>query len=127
MQWQSTFAATETNPDFSYQTFATCSDFENTLKQILPTTYNDGRMYKWVMLAESSSIGAVAPTASRMADSSNTPKSETNVQVKWIDEADTVKTDGKYLYSYQEWEKAIVVLDAKTLIKIKTLRIMQLF
>jgi len=46
IQVSSTFAATETNPDFSYQTFATCSEFENTLKQILPTTYNDGRMYK---------------------------------------------------------------------------------
>lgn len=46
IQLPSTLAATETNPDFSYQTFATCSEFENTLKQILPTTYNDGRMYK---------------------------------------------------------------------------------
>lgn len=46
MQWQSTFAAIEASPDFSYQTFSTCSEFENTLKQILPITYNDGRIYK---------------------------------------------------------------------------------
>jgi hypothetical protein len=32
--------------DFSYQTFATCSELE-TLKQILPTTYDDGRISGW--------------------------------------------------------------------------------
>ena len=62
------------------------------------------------------------PTASRTAES-NTPKSETNVQVKGIDEADTVKTDGKYLYSYQEGNHTLVILDAKTLVQVKTLRV----
>ncbi len=41
------FAATDpVTPEFSYHTFATCSELESTLRQILPTTYNDGRLYK---------------------------------------------------------------------------------
>lgn len=41
------FAATDpVTPEFSYQTFGTCSELEATFKQILPTTYNDGRLYK---------------------------------------------------------------------------------
>jgi Beta propeller domain len=34
-----------------------------------------------------------------------------------------VKTDGKYVYTYQEGEHAIIVLDAKNLNKVKTLQI----
>ncbi len=41
-------------------------------------------------------------TASSVVDSSNVAHSETNTQVFGVDEADTVKTDGKYLYTYQE-------------------------
>ncbi|MFZ2255845.1 MAG: beta-propeller domain-containing protein [Patescibacteria group bacterium] len=40
-----------------------------------------------------------------------------------MDEADTVKTDGRYIYSYQQGEDGIVVLDAKNLNKIKTIKI----
>ena len=71
-------------------------------------------------MAEAQSVTAPAPTAAKM---DTTPKSDTNIQVKGIDEADTVKTDGKYVYSYQEGEHAIVILDAKTLAKVKTIRV----
>ena len=116
------FAATDpVTPQFSYQTFSTCSELESTFKQILPTIYNDGRLYRWggVMMPEWA-ISTIAPTAKWL---DTTPRSDTNIQVKWIDEADTVKTDGKYVYSYQEGEHTIIILDAKTLNKIKTIRI----
>jgi inhibitor of cysteine peptidase len=64
-----------------------------------------------------------APTASVSKSLDTTPHSDTNIQVKGIDEADTIKTDGKYVYSYQEGEHAIIILDAKTLAKIKTIRV----
>ncbi len=66
------------------------------------------------------SISTIAPTTNRL---DTTPKSDTNIQIKGIDEADTIKTDGKYIYSYQEGEHAIIILDAKNLNKIKTVRI----
>ena len=34
-----------------------------------------------------------------------------------------MKTDGKYIYSYQSGESAIIVLDANTLNKVETIRI----
>ncbi len=76
---------------------------------------------------------AVAPMAGNAVQKSSTSAgasdgsvahSETNTQVMGIDEADTVKTDGKYVYTYQETgEHAIVILDAKTLTRVKTIRI----
>lgn len=106
---------------FEYHTFTSCQEFENTLKQVLPTTYQQNDYYKWGgMLFEQWTVTAIAPTASREG---NIPKSDTNVQVRGIDEADMVKTDGKYVYTFQEWEHAIVILDAKTLTRVKTLRI----
>jgi uncharacterized secreted protein with C-terminal beta-propeller domain len=57
-------------------------------------------MYKSVGgMMEAQSVTTPAPTFAKM---DTTAKSDTNIQVKGIDEADTVKTDGKYLYSYQE-------------------------
>lgn len=73
-------------------------------------------------MLETNSLGAVAPTAmasDKSTASTPVPKSDTNIQVKGIDEADTVKTDGKYVYSFQEGEHTIVILDAKTLAKVK--------
>ncbi|MBC7498696.1 beta-propeller domain-containing protein [Candidatus Gracilibacteria bacterium] len=118
------FAATTPEPQFSYHAFASCSELESTMRDILPTTYSDGRMYKGggiMMMAEDAR--SPAPTVSVSKSLDTTPKSDTNIQVKGIDEADTVKTDGKYVYSYQEGEHAIIILDAKTLAKIKTIRV----
>ncbi len=73
-------ASVDSGAQFEYRTFATCQEFESTLKQILPTTYNYGRTYELdgMMMAESS-IANIPPTAS-LTD--NGPKSDTNVQVK---------------------------------------------
>lgn len=40
------------------------------------------------------------PTMAKSTES--VPHSETNIQVRGVDEADVVKTDGKYVYTYQE-------------------------
>lgn len=74
-------------------------------------------------MLEKSALSSIALTSSVSKALDSTPKSDTNIQVKGIDEADTVKTDGKYVYSYQDGEKAIVILDAKTLARIKTIRV----
>jgi inhibitor of cysteine peptidase len=121
-----------TTPSFEYQTFASCSEFEGVMKKILPTTSSPGyyRGGPMVMLESVSSVpstsksevanDAVAGSVSPVAPE---PFSETNAQVLGVDEADTVKTDGKYLYTYQEMERAIIILDAKTLERKKTIKI----
>lgn len=123
---QSTYAKVDTtSPSYEYRTFATCQEFEDTLKTILPKTY-DGRMYKGGMLLAETAAVPMAPAVSLVSKAdTNTPKSDTNVQVKGIDEADTVKTDGNYVYSYQEGEHSIVILDAKTLNIVKKIRVAQ--
>lgn len=39
--------------------------------------------------------------------------SQTNTQVAGVDESDMVKTDGSYLYYYNETEKSVFILDAR--------------
>ena len=111
--------------EYSYQTFASCDALEETMSKILTNSafpYQGGWRGGFALDAEKSvGMATAAPQASREVQQST--YSETNVQVAWIDEADTVKTDGKYLYSYQEWERAIVILDAKTLEKKQMIRI----
>ncbi len=73
-----------TTPDrdaqFEYHTFATCQEFESTLKQILPTTYNNTHLYEKGVSMPGMVVpqANIAPTASR-ADT--TPRSDTNIQV----------------------------------------------
>jgi inhibitor of cysteine peptidase len=105
-------------PEFSYRTFWSCQEFQDVMETILPKQnpwYRGGFMYD-----------AIAPTAiSAKAEwvSANIPHSETNIQVAGIDEADTVKTDGNYLYSYQSSQNGIIILDAKTLDTVKTIKL----
>ncbi len=116
-------------PSFSYTTFGSCSEFESTMKRILPKT-NGGYYGRGggIMYATEDALKSSVPTASpgivaEKATASPEPYSTTNTQVLGVDEADTVKTDGKYLYSFQENDHVIAILDAKTLVKIKSIRI----
>lgn len=101
------------------------------MKKLLPNTSGGYRYFgRGGMLEVAESVAApVAASLDSAVGSatksvSSTPHSETNNQVLGIDEADTVKTDGKYLYFFQETgERAIVITDAKTLARIKTIRI----
>lgn len=117
---------TITAPSFSYHTFASCGELEDTMQAILP---KQDRYFGYrvpMMLADSSaeSVTAPAPTLAKTSGAlAVQPHSETNIQVVGIDEADTVKTDGIYIYSYQAGENGIIVLDAKNLNKIKTIKI----
>lgn len=69
---------------------------------------------------EDTAISApAAPTAqskSVAADASGGASgdfSQTNIQVGGVDEADRVKTDGRYLYYFNETEKAVFIMDAQ--------------
>lgn len=115
-------------PNFSYHTFSTCSEFESTMQKILPKQ-NTLSYFRWgpIMLesslADASSVAQPAQSKASLWGVAQAPYSDTNIQVQWIDEADSVKTDGRYIYSYQQGENAIVILDAKNLDKLKTIKI----
>lgn len=115
------------SPSFSYKTFSSCSEFESTMKQILPKTwgywYGRGGGMMFAQSAKTTSLDLATVGNSPAPALSQESYSKTNTQVLGIDEADTVKTDGKYVYTYQEGEKAIFILDAKTLNKVKAIRV----
>ena len=70
----------DTNPSYEYRTFATCQEFEDTFKKILPTTYDTGIFYRGGMPMMEATVAVAPPTASKL--DSSVPKSDTNVQVK---------------------------------------------
>lgn len=68
-----------------------------------------------------SSKTVASPTAQSLQKSE--AHSTTNTQVFGIDEPDSIKNDGQYLYLYNEGEKAIIILDAKNLNKVSSIKI----
>ena len=86
------------------QKFASCNEIKNVFENSQNNYY--GRMY------DSLAVGApMKATAEASSDSGSTPKySETNIQVEGVDEADIVKTDGKYIYVISN--KNLVIAEA---------------
>lgn len=100
------------------QALPAVGSFEN-LKTLLKKVQNSGpRMYegkfKTAILTDSV---ASAPEAQMNRAKSEASYSTTNVQVQGVDEADIVKTDGKYIYQVNN--RQIVVVDADPADKMK--------
>jgi inhibitor of cysteine peptidase len=78
---------------------------------------------------EKSSVASPVPTANVWAwmPGSVWPVSTTNTQVLWVDEADTVKTDGTNLYSYSEESREVRVVRASDLSLVTTIKLPDTF
>ncbi len=63
--------------------------------------------------------GMVAPNAD--AGTASGPFSSTNLQVAGVDEADVVKTDGKYIYTYVGSRSAVSIVRSSDLTLMKTI------
>jgi inhibitor of cysteine peptidase len=74
----------------------------------------DTRVPVAAISAKSDSVSA--PVSSRV-------HSETNIQVAGIDESDTVRTNGSHIYTFQSAQNSIIILDAKNLNKLKTVKL----
>lgn len=78
-------------------TFSSCTAIVDAFK-----SQTNNRMYDYEIMGGVQSIGAptAAPVATKTISDSigSTDYSQTNVQVQGVDEADIVKTDGKYIY-----------------------------
>lgn len=77
--------------------FSSCTEIKNTFE-------NSANMRGYGMMYDSLAIGGVMKTTAETGTSVptaniSTDYSETNVQVQGVDEADIVKTDGKYIYA----------------------------
>lgn len=82
--------------------FSSLSELNDFLKQNTVSTRNYGIMESTTTAGTSKAAGAAS------ADESASDYSETNIQVEGVDEADTVKNDGKYIYSVSQ-DKVVIV------------------
>ncbi len=82
----------------------------------------EGAMIKEESVSDMAADSAAAPqwTASEaktmnaaVPETASADHSETNVRQEGVDEADVVKTDGRYLYTLRDNGKAVVVVDTK--------------
>lgn len=99
-------------------TQVTYEDIYKALKKINNTKTN-GELYEYItedaIDMSDADAGTSKPTANKNSSSSNikgdaSDVSDTNEQVKGVDEADIVKTDGKYIYIYSPKKLAISIV-----------------
>lgn len=135
----------ELKVDFKLQKFNSCDDLNAKMKKFIKEYYevNWGR-YRYDDINLDDTFGsdtATTPTSSKAeisawtvtneskstsSDKWATDFSQTNIQVKWVDESEIVKTDGKYIYFYNELKHSVIIakaFPAKELEIVKTIKV----
>lgn len=101
-----------TPKDISLQRYASCQALNESIKSN-NDDYESLNTAREMQGAGLSAPSAESPTNQELAaELKSSDFSGTNVQVKGVDEADIVKTDGKYIYTYSQAKKHISVVDA---------------
>ncbi len=110
--------------DFSLQSFQSCREMEWVLWDYIKEYWKNNKnswgypiRWGWWEIAVDDMMvmemdgGAIANTngVNAPAVEQKTDFSQTNTQVLWVDESDIVKTDGKYIYYYNETQKAVII------------------
>lgn len=121
--------------DFSMKNFESCDAFENVMEKYLKSYwenhYKNTRfdiMYSQPMMMEKTMSSDEAVSSNKAVWGAKKESiSETNTQVKGVDESDIVKTDGKHHYYYNESKKAVYIVDAKSLEVVKKINLPKSF
>ncbi len=102
----------------SMKTFTSYDELKNFLNQSSSSNLNGPAMY-WYGFSNQLAAPAAVPApstapsaASLTSQSASTDHSTTNIQVTGVDEADTVKTDGQYIYTIGNNSQTVYILDA---------------
>ncbi len=112
----------EISLDIKMRNFESCDAFEEVIIDYIKTyiEHTPQRRYYQVMpmMMESVEIQADAIMQESATEKSSSVSqgedfSQTNIQVGWVDEPEIVKTDGRYLYYYNDIEKAIYIVDTQ--------------
>lgn len=86
-------------------TFSSCSDISSKLEEAEKASQNRGSG-RFDLFQQTT---AISKDSAESAAGGETPSySETNIQVKGVDEADIIKTDGKYIYTIAYREFSVV-------------------
>jgi len=122
----------ELNHDFHLKTFQSCKAMEDVMEDYIKSYWkNNKNRWRWVywrpmdILAVNESMledSAVSSNTLQRASVSKKLKSnaigggwdknfsETNTQVKWVDESDIIKTDGDYVYYFNQTNHAVYII-----------------
>jgi uncharacterized secreted protein with C-terminal beta-propeller domain len=106
----------------SLKTFTSYDELQNYLNQssssnlnVLPQTYWYAPGTNNAMAPEAAPAPTTAATTgSTTSQGATNDYSTTNIQVAGVDEADTVKTDGQYIYTIGNNSQAVYILDASS-------------
>jgi len=109
----------ETTVDFSSSTIEyaeTCDDIRAMMSEAGRTHYGIG-MPEVMMLEDSATFseGVAAPMAANRSAVADESFSQTNVQVRGVDEADSVKTNGDTLFKISNQRVVLIDVDAMTI------------
>ena len=125
----------ELSIDFNLKSFESCQDMEDVMEGYIKNYWKNNKnnyypIYRWIepmidwdMLFNSvdSSMekGIVMDESVTSTQSDNVvwgwdegDYSETNTQVKGVDESDIIKTDGDYIYYYNSTQKYVYIIDS---------------
>ena len=125
--------------DFNLKSFETCDGLEDVMwdyikeywknnknRWNIPVVYRslwwpdiDIAFDEWVVMEKNESSDSIQSVVWAWSDDF----SETNVQVKWVDESDIVKTDWSYIYYYNELDKYVYIVEAVDLEIIKKIKL----
>ncbi len=101
----------------SLKTFASYDELKNYLNQSSSSNLDTSGnlMYTTGTFNEMAPAAVPAPTAaSSTSQGATNDYSTTNIQVAGVDEADTVKTDGQYIYTIGNNSQVVYILDASS-------------
>jgi inhibitor of cysteine peptidase len=105
-----------------FQTFTSCEDMETTLSEFVKENFEQRRGWPmrygrwWGMVddmaveADGAEAGNKATSPVPSVQSQSTDYSTTNIQVIWVDEPEILKTDGDYLYYYNQRLQKVFIL-----------------
>ncbi len=119
------------NQNFKLQTFSSCENLNSVMEKYIKTYWKLNKkryywwpIYRWGLIMEDM-VDTAMPVEKDIAinsvsesKSSSLDYSKTNTQVAWVDESEIVKTDGKYIYYYNQKKKAVYIADAQDKLKI---------
>ena len=119
---------TELDLDFSLKSFDSCKNMEDVMWDYIKDYWEENwknkpqypyyrRFDENMVFSEEMNDSDTLSELDTLVSSKSTAWaesdfSETNTQVKWVDESDIVKTDGKYIYYYNSKDKYVYIVNA---------------
>lgn len=112
----------ESSGDFSLKTFSSCSAMDEIMDDYIidywknkpqRNYYYNDMVIDNIMDESLDSNESETVESSKSSNVSWADFSSTNTQIQWVDESDIIKTDGKYVYFYNQDKKSVFIWDVQ--------------